>query len=106
MGNLSWSEAEMTFESDSMRKPANEAKQRASRNRVTVEQDSQVAGAEKVLIGNSKDLEGVSVADAKERGTVKRDREWGSKHAAAAGIASDAITLPNTHTSSKISAVD
>jgi hypothetical protein len=106
IGKLTWNQLEMTSESDSMRKPANDAKQRESRNRVTVEQDSQLAGAEKVLISNGKDLEGASVADAKERGTVKRNREWGAKHAAAAGIVSDEITLPNTHTSSKISAVD
>jgi hypothetical protein len=106
MGILSWSEAEMTFESDSMRKPANDAKQRESRDRVTVEQNSEIAAAEKVLMTNGKDLEGMSIADAKERGTAQRDREWGAKHAAAAGIVNEEITLPNTHTPSKISAVD
>jgi hypothetical protein len=91
-----------------MLKPAADSKRRASRDRVTVEQDELITAREQVLQANGDviELEGTSVSDAKARATAQFDRKWGDKQAAAAGIDTKQLVAPTPTETSKSTAAD
>jgi hypothetical protein len=105
---MSWVELDMTLEVASMLKPAADTKRRASRDRVTVEQDEQITAREQVLQANGDviELEGTSITDAKAKATAQFDRKWGDKQAAAAGIDTKQLVAPTPTGPSKSTAAD
>ncbi|OAJ55969.1 hypothetical protein A6V36_30485 [Paraburkholderia ginsengiterrae] len=105
---MSWAELDMTLEATSMLKPTADSRRRASRDRVTVEQDELITAREQVLQANGDviELEGTSISDAKARATAQFDRKWGDKEAAAAGIDTKQLVAPMPTETSKSTAAD
>ncbi|KAF1038618.1 MAG: hypothetical protein GAK33_01954 [Burkholderia lata] len=86
--DTSWLELSLTQQADAELKRKSDSKSRAGRDKVTTNQHRLVAQAERARAasGNTDDLAGPSVSDAKALETMKHEREWGEREASALGF--------------------